>query len=173
MIYQLKKLRPYSYKMKLQKFVIYSLILCVFSLAGCSKDDESLKEVEVVLDSYKFTFPQGFKYVTQLYADYWVGSVSNDKMIFHFEHGLYVYPPNDVPGDHNEVTEEDFEGRYLRIARPRDSQNGWTSIYISSVKEVPEDDLHWGLHMRVTNLTPEEQELAITIFRSLTIVPKN
>lgn len=159
--------------MKLQKFVIYSLLLCVFSLAGCSKDDESLKEVEVVLESYMFTFPPGFEYVTQLYVDYWVGSVSNDKMIFHFEHGYYVYPPVDAPGDHNEVTEDDFEGRYLRIARPLDSQNGWTSIYISPVKEVPEYDLHWGLHMKVTNLTPEEQELAISIFRTVTRVTPN
>lgn len=129
-----------------------------------------MKEVEVVLDSYKFIFPPGFNYETQLEVDFWWGSVSNDKMIFHFAHGYYVSSPNDVPDANMEITEEEFEGRYLRIAKPLDSQNGKTSIYISGEKEVSEYDLFWGLHMSVTKLTPEEQELAISIFRTVTIV---
>lgn len=160
--------------MKFQKFVIFSLLLCFLSLSGCTKDDEPLKEIEVVLGPYMFVFPAGFKHIPLQGIDSNPGNVTNGKMVFHYDYGYYNSPPNDLPGEEN-VTLENIQGHYLRIARPLDPQHGRTNIYLYRLDDLTgeEGELVSTLLMSSINLTPEEQELAISIFRSLTIVTPN
>ena len=160
--------------MKFQKSGIVSLLICLLLFAGCSKDDEPLKEIEVAFGPYMFVFPAGFKHIPEQGIDSSPGTVTNGKMVFNYDYGSYNSPPNDFPGE-EEVIEENIEGHYLRMARPLDPQNGRTNIYLYRLDDVTgeEGELVSTLLMTSTNLTPEEQELAISIFSSLTIIPPN
>lgn len=157
--------------MKLQKFLIYSLILCIFSLSGCTKDDEPLQEIEVTLGPYMFVFPGGFKHIPEQGIDSYPGRVTNGDMVFDYDFGYYNSQPEDLPGG-EVVTEEVIEGHYLRIARPLNAQHGRTNIYLYRIDDLTGEDgeLVSTLLMSITDLSPEEQELAISIFRTVTIV---
>lgn len=158
--------------MKNQKSSIFTLLICLLFLTGCSKDEEPLKEIEVALGPYMFVFPPGFKHIPEQGIDSSPGTVTNGKMVFYYDYGYYNGPPYDYPGQ-EEVTEEIIEGHYLRITRPLDAQNGMTSIYLYRISDVAEEDeggLFATLRMALTNLDAVEQELAISIFRTLKIV---
>ncbi len=93
-------------------------------------------------------------------------------MEFYYDYGYYNGPTYDFPGV-EEVTEEVIEGHYFQITIPMDPQNGMTSIYLYRLSDAAEEEeggLLATIRMSVTSITPKQQELAISIFRSFTIV---
>lgn len=154
-----------------QKSAIFSLLICLLLFTGCTKDDVPLKEIEVAFGPYMFVFPPGFKHIPEQGIDSYPGTVTNGKMSFDYDFGYYNSQPGDFPGQ-EEVTEEVIEEHYFRMVKPLDSQNGLTSFFIYRLSDLAneDEDLYNTLKITITNLSPEEQELAISIFRTLKIV---
>jgi hypothetical protein len=157
--------------MKIQKLLIFSLFIPILFLSGCTANDEADLENQIItLGKYSFVFPPGYKHIEEEGIDSQVGRITNGKMDFHYDYGYYEIAFGDLPADKYEVTEEEFDSLPIIITRSLDHPNGYTILQTYKNAVYEEDPLEISkLTLYASGLTLEEQEVAVSVFRSVTI----
>ena len=157
--------------MKFQKLLILPLFIPILLLTGCTADEEKdLEDQIITIGKYSFVFPPGFKLIEEEGIDSQVGRITNGKMDFHYDYGYYEIAFGDLPADKYEVTEEEFDSLTIFITRSLDHPNGYTILQTYKNAVYEEDPLEISkLTLYASGLTLEEQEVAVSVFRSVTI----
>jgi len=144
-------------------------LVCIYS---CSKDDSinleynNLKSIEI--GDYEFQVPSRFMLVEGQGIDSYIGQLRGAGIELSFDFGYYSGGPNSyIPVDTYNVVRDTIDGHVREILIALNPMADYTSINFYSLDGYSEViNSYQALSMGSNGLSPEEQELVISIFES-------
>ena len=125
-------------------------------------------------DEFSVLLPPGWAYEPRQGIDSFVGAFVGDGVELSFDYGIYSDPLNFDEGALYAVHEETIGGVTAKIVRSRDA-SGTTGVHFADIEKFvfPGDIIPFDVRLTITgqDLTPDEQEIAMQIFRSVRFNP--
>ena len=120
--------------------------------------------------AFSVLLPPGWVYEPQQGIDSFVGAYVGDGVELTFDYGIYSDPLNYDDDAAYDVHEETIGGLTAKIVVP-ESGDGITGVHFADVGKFafPGDNIAFDVRLTITanDLTPEQQEIALQIFRSI------
>ena len=160
--------------------VIPALIACstawfVIFHSSSKKTDVVSPPIEIPSDwqaidatSFTLSLPPGWQFNRLQGIDSYVGEFVGDNMKLHFDYGMYSNPLAYENDPNYIITHETIDNQDAKIVRPKAGLNGTTGIYFADL-----GDNRTSLEMSGEDLTVEQQETTLRIFRTLKFSKEN
>jgi len=123
-------------------------------------------------DTGPFTvlLPPGWEYRPQQGIDSFIGEFAGDGVQLSFDLGYYTGgPPQDDPAY---ATHDETIGGYMAVLYAPNVAQGRTGVYMRVSESAPPFGYPTALGISGEGLTPDEQEIAVQIFRSVRFKPR-
>lgn len=125
--------------------------------------ERSVPEGWEMIDGGDFTLyaPANWEFTEGMGIDSYVGEIAGDGVVLHFDYGMYTGNFAASEEETYDIQYEIVSGQKAVIFTPKTTGEGLTGIYV----EAPRGEGNFTLYGE--NLTTEQEELAVQIFRTL------